>query len=216
MVLVDKKVLFLGDSITEGYCASAPAFNFVNRFGKLTGAVVRNYGIGGSSIARQHTLCKDQIWNLNFLDRVEMMDEDADLVVVFGGTNDFGHGTTDLGNLKSTDEYTFIGAVRSLIERLIQKYPTAEIVFLTPLHRENEDVLVNAFGDTRPPLSAYVDALKAVTGLYAIPTLDLFSVSGIQPNLKIHKKTWTADGLHPNDLGMERLTSRLIGFLSTL
>lgn len=216
MDISGKKVLFLGDSITEGFCASKPENNFVNLFGKRTGARVRNYGIGGTSIARQTTVCKDQIWNLNYLDRVDMMEKDADLVVVFGGTNDFGHGTNVIGDADSRDEYTFTGAVRSLIERLKTKYRAAKIVFMTPLHRENENVLVNAFGDTRPPLSAYVDALKRVTEAFSLPVLDLYEISGIYPDDKENKKTWTVDGLHPNDKGMIRITDLLIDFLSNL
>ena len=36
------------------------------------------------------------------------MDSDADVVVVFGGTNDFGHGDAKLGTFESRDPYTFL------------------------------------------------------------------------------------------------------------
>lgn len=216
MELKGLKINFLGDSITERYCASSIDKCFVSLIGARTGAVARNYGIGGTSIARQHKLCENDLWNQCFIDRVDKMDEDADLIVVFGGTNDFGHGTPDLGKLGDTDEYTFFGGLRAVAEKLIVRYPTSEIVFMTPLHRLGEDVLINQMGDPRPPLSAYADAVIAVANYYGFPVLDLFRQSGIQPNFEPNKKTYTVDGLHPNDLGMERLYNRVTGFLKAL
>ena len=55
MKILDGKVaLFLGDSITEGACASKNENCFVHIFGEVTGAQVFNYGVGGTRIAYQH------------------------------------------------------------------------------------------------------------------------------------------------------------------
>ena len=53
MELTGKKINFLGDSITEGCCATSPEKGYVDvmkRKYRLTEA--RNYGIGGTRIAR--------------------------------------------------------------------------------------------------------------------------------------------------------------------
>ena len=62
----------------------------------------------------------------------------------------------------------------------------------------------------------YVDAIIRIAGFYAIPVLDLYRVSGIQPRVEALKQRYMPDGLHPNDAGNERIAEKLIGFLKTL
>lgn len=217
MELEGLKVNFLGDSITEGAGTTAPEFRFVNVFARKTGATVRNYGIGGTRIGPvRHTMSRNPRWDLHYLDRVEGMDVDADLVVIFGGTNDFGHGDGILGSFEDEDEYTFYGAMKSLCRRVINRYPTSRIVIMTPLHRASEAVVVNELGLPCRPLSEYVRAEREVAEYFSLPVLDLWSVSGIQPCDPVLRTTYTADGLHPNNRGAERIADCLIGFLGAL
>lgn len=216
MELQGKKVNFLGDSITEGVGVSEGKYRYVDQFAAKSGATVRNYGISGTRIARKHRKSEPASFDLCFLDRVAEMDADADIVVVFGGTNDFGHGDAPLGTPDDTDEYTFYGACKSLIERLYARFPDAEIVIMTPLHRTSEAKTVNEIGLPCEPLSAFVAAEKEIAARYSVPVLDLWSVAGIQPCLPGNAAHYTADGLHPNDRGAERIADRLIGFLRTL
>ena len=60
------KLVFLGDSITEGVGASRPENNYVNVVAKMLGCVVENYGIGGTRIARQMSVSPDTRWDLDF------------------------------------------------------------------------------------------------------------------------------------------------------
>lgn len=204
----------LGDSITEGVGVSdRETKRYTAVFAAKSGANVRTYGIGGTRIARQHKPSVNPRHDLVFLDRVEGMDADADIIVVFGGTNDFGHGDAAFGCFEDRDEYTFYGAMHSLILRILKRYPDAEVVFMTPLHRRTEDV---PKADSGKVLADYVRAIKEVTEYYGIPTLDLYSTSGIQPALPDGMDTMTVDGLHPNDKGAERIADRLLGFLNAL
>ncbi len=38
------------------------------------------------------------------------MDNDADIIIVFGGTNDFGNGDAPFGEMSDRTPYTFYGA----------------------------------------------------------------------------------------------------------
>lgn len=212
------KVNFLGDSITEGVGASCAATRFVDVFAAKTGATARNYGIGGTRIARQQTPSSNPRYDAYFPGRVDGMAADADLIVVFGGTNDFGHSDAPFGEVDGTDtdENNFCGALRLLIVRLMERYPTAVVVFMTPLHRRDELSTVNNQGMPRRPLSDYVEAIRRITAAYGLPCLDLFATSGIAPRVPVNCETYTVDGLHPNDRGMERIADRLIAFLSAL
>ncbi|MDD6214112.1 MAG: SGNH/GDSL hydrolase family protein [Firmicutes bacterium] len=217
MELQNKRVFFLGDSITEGVGASSEETCYVSVFAKTTGADVKNYGISGTRIAKQRKKSANPQFDRDFLSRVDEMDSDADIIVVFGGTNDFGHGDSTVGDFESQDEYTFYGALHSLCQKLIKKYPNSEIVFLTPLHRLGEDAEINEIGiPNERPLSGYVDAIKEVAGYYGLPVLDLFHMSGIQPNVEIIREKFMPDGLHPSDAGAEKLAKRIRAFLLSL
>ena len=55
MNLKGSKINFLGDSITEGHGTSATEKRFTDLVAQRYGAECRNYGIGGTRIALQHT-----------------------------------------------------------------------------------------------------------------------------------------------------------------
>ena len=216
MELKDKKVVVLGDSITEGAGTTSKEFRYTNVFESISGAKVFNYGIGGTRIARQH---KPSAWpraDLCFLDRVETMEPDADVVVVFGGTNDFGHGDAAFGCFEDRDEYTYYGALHSLIRRIVNRYPNATVVFMTPLHRTSEMVTKNEIGKTSLRLRDYVYAMREVCEYYSIPVLDLYSSSGLQPAIPVIKEKFMPDGLHPNNAGAKIIAERLLCFLSAM
>lgn len=218
MELKNKKIAFLGDSITEGHGVAEPENIFWNVIARRSGAETYGYGIGGTRIAPQIHPSVEPKWDRYFASRVEDMIPDADIVVVFGGTNDFGHGDAPMGALTDRSEGSFCGAFRLLLEKLILRYPDAQIVVMTPLHRDSENRLgVNEIGLRREiPLEGYVDAIIAISGYYGIPVLDLYRVSGLQPAVAVLKERYMPDGLHPNDQGHARIADKLLGFLRTL
>lgn len=112
------KILFLGDSITAGAGLNTKEEMFTALVGKMTKAEVKNYGIGGTRIARNSQSSADSSFDEDFLKRAEKMDKKADLVFVFGGTNDYGHGDAPIGEISDETPYTFYGAMNLLIRYL--------------------------------------------------------------------------------------------------
>lgn len=217
MKLKGKKIFFLGDSITYGLGTSSYDKSFVPMFAELSGAEVKNYSVCGTRIAKQRVKFGCEQWNRDFLERADEMEPNADIIVVFGGTNDFGHGDAKIGDFSSRSEYTFCGAMHCLCQKLLNSYSNAEIIFITPLHRCGEDTPVKENGlPNEVPLSGYVSVIKEVAGYYGLPVLDLFNISGIQPNVEIIKKEYMPDGLHPSDKGVRRIAERLYNFLRAL
>lgn len=211
MNLKGKKLAVLGDSITEG-CGVADRRNLFPEILKreygLSEAL--NFGIGGTRIARQSCDGPD---SSAYVDRFVKMPDGMDIVAVFGGTNDYGHGDAKIGTFADDGPTTFYGACRALISGLLTKYPDALVVVMTPLHRCGEE---NPSPGNFLPLSAYVDIIKEVAAYYAVPVLDLYSMSGMQPELEPIRKKYCPDGLHPCDSGHYLIASRLGGFLSAL
>lgn len=225
MELKGKKILFLGDSITEGVGVDCVEDTYWKQFEKMTGANCVGYGISGTRIAWQ----PDEVGAVepyfdgplpHFASRVESMEKDADVIVVFGGTNDYGHGEASLGKFEDRDKNTFCGAMHLLCQRLINRYPEAQIVFMTPLPRytaSDENPYVNDIGKRRVAfLKTYVDIIRRVAEFYSLPVLDLFRVSGIQPYIQAQKDLFVPDGLHPNKAGAKRIALRLRAFLESL
>ena len=217
MELKGKKIVFLGDSITEGCGTSGVEHHFVTLIGQMGECKVKNYGIGGTRFARQTTPTWE-IWDKDFCGRVEELDEDADVVVVFGGTNDFGHGDAPLGTIEDRSLYTFYGACHHIMTRLHERFAGKPIVFLTPLHRCNED---NPKGDgNKPynvaPLKTYVNIIREMAEYYSLPVLDLYAVSGIQPKVDAIREKYCPDGLHPNDAGHVILAEKIFAFLKAM
>lgn len=212
MELKGKKVVFLGDSITEGCGISSDAFLYWRQFGKLTGAEVFADGIGGSRITPQRFPNPEEPrLERYFASRVDALPDEADIVVVFGGTNDFGTGDAALGTIADRTNDTFYGACHLLVQKLYEKYPNATIVLMTPLHRLSEDeVLYNELGVRRVgPLSVYVKALREIAEFYGLPVVDLFANCKIQPRVGSLRQMYMPDGLHPNDAGSALVAEHL-------
>lgn len=209
------KVNFLGDSITYGVGTSSPDKIFHALLAKKYGFEARNYGISGTRIARQRDEKFDVAEKTEFSERYKTMEDDADLVVVFGGTNDYGHGDAMLGTFTDKTNDTFYGALHVLMRGLIEKYPASNIVFMTPIHRSDE-IVSDCKPSGSPALSEYVKAIKEVAEYYSLPVIDLFAMCGIQPCVPIMKEKYCPDGLHPNDAGHVKMAEVIGNYLLAL
>lgn len=204
-----KKVNFLGDSITCGYGTTIIYHEIIKS--KIGLEIARNYGINATRIA---SCAYDEGNSMSV--RFSKMEDDVDLIMVFAGTNDFGHDKSPIGVFEDRCISTFYGACHVLMRGLIEKYCDKTIAFITPIHRDShEDVSyeVNTSGNT---LKQYVDIIKEVARFYSLPVLDLYSISGMQPKIPIIKKLYVPDGLHPNEAGHERIAEKIISFMETL
>ena len=213
MKLENIKVNFLGDSITEGTGTSGADKIFHALIAKKYGLTARNYGIGGTRIAYQSSPSANPRWDRSFCDRFSQMDDDADLVVVFGGTNDYGHGDAPIGTPRDRDPSTFYGGCHFLMKGLIEKYPESTIVIMTPLHRAVEE---RVRGEETLYLKKYVEIIKEVAEYYSLPVIDLWASSGIQPKVDVIKQKYCPDGLHPNDAGHVLMAERIGNYLERL
>ncbi len=214
MELKNLKVNFLGDSITEGHGTSSAEYRYDTVVSRLGGfAKVRNYGIGGTRIAYNNGASVWPVWDLYFCGRAAKMAPDADLIVVFGGTNDYGHGNASLGEVTDITPDTFRGALNWLMNFLTEAYPTAKIVFMTPMRREWDE---NPSPLTHHALIDYVDAVIEAGKRHGVPTLDLYRELGLDPNKPEVKEKYVPDGLHPNDAGHALIAEKLYEFLLKL
>lgn len=219
MDIKGKKIAFLGDSITFGVGASSPDKVYWQLIAAKTGSVCKGYGINGTRIAKQINPVPDAYHDMHhFITRVDLIDKDTDIIMVLGGVNDYAHGDAPLGKTSDRCEDTFYGACHLLYTKLIESFPKAVIVIITPLHfvEEDNECFNTARLEQKLKLLDFVNVIREVAAEYALPVLDLHRISGIQPKIAIQRGLFMPDGIHPNDAGYQRMADRIVAFLENL
>ena len=208
------KVIFLGDSITEGVGASREETKYVNKVAEICGVEVKNFGVSGTRFARQTEPTEWATFDYDFQMRAEVMSKDADKVFVFGGTNDYGHGDAKIGSELDDTPYTFHGALNRLIKRLAEIYGKDKICFILPLRRFEEEDLYGQGRRKKPTLNlkGYVDIIRAKCEKAGIDYIDLYN-NGIPKPLTDKGDEYTVDGLHPNDKGHLFIAEKIKNYL---
>ena len=200
----------LGDSITEGAAASSQENTFVSLLGKELNATVHNYGISGSRIAKQHVPSECPRFDLFFGSRVKDLDPKADFTIVFGGTNDYGHGDAPIGEIGDKTPDTFCGAVDYLVRELLKRFNREQIVFILPLYRKGEESPYGEGNKKEPalPLQGYRDLMVKILNYYDINILDVKDLMGRPEESDLY-----GDGLHPNDKGHLKLANLIVEYI---
>ncbi len=215
MELKGKKINFLGDSLTEGVgvsCFDNVYHQVMKREYDL--AEARAYGVSGARYTYQ-LWDPDPSVRVDFCYRATQMDKDADVIVVLGGTNDFGYGNIPVGAFGNKEPDTFYGACHTLYTYLTETYPDAVIVICTPPHSIDElnlDRTVYQHGN----LDVFVNVIREMAEHFSLPVVDLYATIGFQPFVESIREKYMPDGIHPNDLGTARIAKRIGNFLLSL
>ena len=212
------KVNFLGDSITYGVGVSdVENCRYDRRIAKMLEiSQVNNYGVNGSRMAHQTVPSAKPWYDLCFCGRAYTMDTSADMVIVYGGVNDYIHGDAPFGEIGDTTPATFCGGVYFLMNYIRENYGDKPVVFITParcfLRHEVDDLLPSVHAAKRvpgKPLEAYADVISQTAEQFDIKVLDLYHNLGIDPHIPEHFEKYTIDGLHFNDEGHALIAAKL-------
>lgn len=214
----DQYFSILGDSIStfEGYSEPKEAV-YYNMGMKLSSGVYRcadtwwgrvidslgakllvNNSIAGSTVTR-HPLC--QVPSYGCSDErtaaLHRADCQPDSILVFLGTNDRGQSIS-IGDEKEGESF-FLPAYRSMLKKLKENYPKAEIWCLTlsPLGGEDERKGI--------PTREYCAAIRACATEYGGRTIDL------DRNIPPYA---TMDGLHPDYNGMTAIADAVLAAMT--
>lgn len=210
-----KKAVFLGDSITAGswYNPTLKIWenmteNWTYWVSKLCGMTYKNYGIGGTHVSSAYNSGDGSKAEQAFTNRYSNMDDDADVVFVMGGTNDWLPDHTDtapFGDISDTTDVSFCGAIRVLCEGLIKKYNGKQIFFFTPICNANQLLANPTTGKT---LKEYCDAITEICGMYSIEVINTHVNAPLHFMVAENASKYCSqqDGsTHPNDLGQKLL-----------
>lgn len=224
MELKGKVINILGDSITEGVGVTDIENNKYDNIIKRECGLkaVNNYAVSGSRIAHQIHASQNPRFDLCFCGRAYDMDTSADMVIVWGGANDYIHGDAAIGRKGDTTPATFYGGVYFLMNYLKKNYPGKPIIFITPAHCcycNGSDQKVSKRSNKRDdalPLLGYVRIIEEMGAEFGIPVLNMYEKLGIDPNIESDNKNYTVDGIHFNNAGHAIIASRIIDFLRSL
>lgn len=218
--LSGKKINFVGDSITRGVGGNLNGGIVEKPFPTIiqenTSCVSNNYGIAGSTIGGDGTTINEitgvAMGYQPMINRLNNMDINSDINVIFGGTNDaLADRQVPLGEFNDTTNLSFYGALRNICVYLLNNFPTKYNFFVTPLKRQNQET-GNRFGLT---LKDYADAIVEVANYYGFPVLDLYNEMGGTPLNSTWKNNNMADGTHPNQNYYYVIANKIIDFLNS-
>ena len=196
------KINCLGASNTEiiksAECETIREVNYPVILGLLMRCTVRNYGKSGCNIA----VCDGRADS--YLERVPLMDADADVIIFQGEGNDASH-CLPLGEVGVDDCRTFCGAVGLVIDTIRRDFPAARLIVLTGMNK------------ARPPKKRtdglthedFHRAFLAVCASRGVVPYDFTADPEIQPT----KAEMMPDGLHMSEKACRRYAEIVRGLV---
>ena len=210
----NKKVVFLGDSITQNAVINSDKFKgFISLLGENVDQNIEliGKGIGGDKVSDLLTRYRDDVIKLN-----------PDMVFIYIGINDVWH-KYDYGT--GTDIDLYENGLRQIITDL--KENGVEVILCTPTvigENKGEFTLVNQFKDIETmeimnnDLDDYSDIIRKLSREFDTKLLDLRKIfmqyiSENNPGNK-SKGVLTTDGVHLNNIGSKLIADEMIKFIN--
>ena len=159
-ILNEKTIVGLGDSLMYGMGLDRDK-PWIALLGKKYNMNYFNCGVNGKKIAGSDGVANE----FETLLTTNKVPTNIDYIVIDGGANDNAQGIQIGKNTDMTID-TFKGALNILIGKILNKYPTVKILFLTNYNRYPGDI-------------NFVNAMIEICELYSIPCFDNYRKSGI-------------------------------------
>ena len=225
-----KRVAFLGDSITDKKRVGTTKC-YWEYLSELLGLQPLVYGINGN----QWNGVLKQAEKL-----LEEQGDSIDAILIFAGTNDYNAGIpigewyveseveTEVAGPQMErrkhrepvmSDDTFKGRINKVMDYLKTNFPTKQVILMTPVHRaqarfsdkniQPDEMFPNKIGVY---VEEYVKTIKEAGNVWAVPVIDLNSISGLYPLNDSHIGYFhkaDTDRLHPNAEGHRRMAKAI-------
>jgi len=204
----NKAVAFQGDSIF----AQEKITPWIVDFFKI--GTYYNPSIGGTTVYNNETTVEYNSVTIDGWmssdDRISIIPEDTDIIINFGGHNDWSE-SCPIGELGNFTDTTFMGAYALMLKKQITAFPNATIICCTPMGGRLSVEDVNQDYQTENLLDLvmtdYADAVKQVCAYYGIPCIDINAESGINT---MNAASFLDDVVHPNVAGGKLVARAMI------
>lgn len=121
--------------------------------------------------------------------------QNADILIIAGGTNDYGT-SVEIGDKTDERDVSFYGGLDILYRKARENNPNAQIYVVLPIRRRNE----NTPNEKGYVLDDYRAAIAYKAAQYAYPTIDGRNLA-IDPENEEQRLAYIRDGLHPSTRG---------------
>lgn len=201
--LHDKKIVFLGDSITAGnggtLTPDGSGLDYTNFISKYTSARIINLGIGGAPFEGNDN--DDAL-----VHRYTDIPKDADIIVLFAGINDLFAGSENFGSLEELEEGTYCGDIYQTFRQIDKLYPHADVhvVITYPNKMEDYKEFVNENWQD------YADVQIELAQKYDFHVINLYEEGFMDSGDTKIRNAFFKDDIHPDDLGSEILGRHIL------
>ena len=134
----------------------------------------------------------------NFGNTASKSAEDVDLILLEGGTNDFGWGIP-FGTVSDRTGSTYLGALNLMIDTLLERYPNATVVLVTSWHSTDSrrmDFVANG-------MKSIKETNYANNSRVTVLDAGAESVSGVDMTSKTFLSSYAKNGTDINHLNAE-------------
>ncbi len=150
------------------------------------------------------------------INALEKLDFDKVEILIIGhGLNDYHSASALTDETSPYNEYTFTGALKSIIEELRRQYSDMRIILVTPTYTwyTAQGLTCEEYDTGNGFLEGYVEAELTLAGELDVEIIDLYHDFYSTGEWEDWKK-YTKDGVHPNDTGRSMIARRLAQYLS--
>lgn len=242
-----KKIVGIGDSIMVGINSDGSAIidgidknglpctdqgYQINSTGGFLGELRKKYpsinvvnmGVGSTTMQRNDNVNVNKVYKC-IMDRIDNIPDDADIIILEGGINDFFHASKGcvLGTYKDSlykyptsakyengaysyvefavdttfDASTFCGALEIALTKVLVRFVGKPFIYVIP-HNPSASSDIDTF----------FDSAKEICEKYGVPVVDIRKVGCMPRIYTLSGKTdgtsaFTQDGVHPNPLGYQ-------------
>ena len=194
------KIVCLGDELTYGNGGSDKSkggkISYCDFLEETLDCKVSNMGLNKTTIGNYYN-------DYSFVDRQEDIPEDTDIVIIFGGINDYllqgSYG--EFGTIEKKNSYC--NGLKTIIENINEKNEDVEIFFVTTykndkeLHYSDDSLHTSPFKD-------YMNSQIAIAKKYEnVHVIDFYNTGILNSTISETGTKLTSDGFLLNDEGNE-------------
>ena len=157
----ERKILFIGDSITQGWNSGYDSLSYAWRVTRYFNAESVIHGVGGGYFHK---------------DIFDSIDFDPEIVIIAFGTNDFGHNKT-IDDLKKN--------ASDFLCEIAKEYKGKKLFYISPIWREVQQKPMGSFKDCRSALIEIAQnyGFIHIDGLGLVPhDPEFFADKTVHPN----------------------------------
>lgn len=183
----------------------------ISAAGLVRSFVVKDFGVQRTVHVREPATdyFEDTLGDLGQIDF-----DQVKILFIGSGLNDYHSGNPIESTENLYDEYTYCGAIRSIVRELRSAYPDLRIIFITPPYTwyTVPELTCEEYDLGGGVLEDYVNAEIGICKALDVEVIDIYH--DFYPH-----DTWedlyryTDDGLHPNDAGREKIAQTIVEYL---